>query len=51
MSSASLLRERMIDLFHDDKFMKAISTGTAQKYSVQIRFSEFKSLIDKILEQ
>ena len=51
VSSASLLRERMIDLFHDDKFMKAISTGTAQKYSVQIRFSEFKSLIDKILEQ
>lgn len=50
-SSASLVRERMMTLFHDDKFMKAISTGTAQKYNVQTRFSEFKKMIDIILEQ
>ena len=50
VSSASLVRERMTDLFHDDKFMKAVSTGTAQKSSVETRFSEFKNLIDKILE-
>lgn len=50
VSSAPLVREYMMDLFHEDKFMKAISTGTAQKYSVQTRFSDFKSLIDKILK-
>ena len=50
VSSASLVRERMMNLFHDDKFTNAISTGTAQKYSVQTRFGEFKSLIDKILQ-
>lgn len=51
VASGSLLRERMMELFNDDKFMKAISTGTAQKYSVQIRFSEFKKLIDNILAE
>lgn len=51
VNSASLVRERMMELFHDEKFLRSITTGTGQKYSVQTRFSEFKSLIDKILEQ
>lgn len=51
VNSASLVRERMMELFHDEKFLRSITTGTGQKYSVQTRFSEFKNLIDKILKQ
>lgn len=51
MALASMVRERMMELFHEDRFMKAISTGTAQRYSVQTRFSEFKKLINNILAE
>lgn len=51
VSSAPRVRKYMIELYHNDKFMKSISTGTAQKYNVQIRFSEFKCLIDRILSK
>ena len=50
VSSAALMRGRMMNLFHDDKFINAISTGTAQKNSVQTRFTEFKRLIEEILQ-
>lgn len=50
VSSAALMRGCMMNLFHDDKFINAISTGTAQKNSVQTRFTEFKRLIEEILQ-
>ncbi len=51
VSSASLVRERMVDLFNDDGFSRAVTAGTGQRNSVRTRFSGFKGLIEKILDK
>lgn len=39
----------MIRLFNDEKFNFSISTGTGQKYNVELRFMMVKSLIKEII--
>lgn len=40
----------MVNLFNNDKFNSSISTGTGQKYNVNIRFSYVNSLIKETLK-
>lgn len=49
VDSASLVRDGFMRLCHDDKFMMAVSTGTGKKYSVNIRFSMMKEMLNEIL--
>lgn len=51
IDSASLVRDGFMKLCHDDKFMMAVSTGTGKKYSVNIRFSMMKEMLEKILNR
>jgi hypothetical protein len=43
-------KRKMMELFNDDKFSFAISTGTGQKYNVVQRFTGVKELIKEIIE-
>ncbi|MDY3070585.1 MAG: DUF262 domain-containing protein [Parabacteroides sp.] len=49
LDRAEVFKARMINLFNDDKFNSSISTGTGQKYNVNIRFSFVKSLIKETI--
>lgn len=49
LERAEIFKDRMMDLFNDDKFSFAISTGTGQKYNVEQRFTRVKNLIKKII--
>lgn len=46
---ADEFKSGMMNLFNDEKFSAAISTGTGQKYSVELRFTKVKNLIRKII--
>ena len=46
---SELVKEKIIELFNEDKFHRAISTGTGQKYSVDLRFKKVKEMLSKIL--
>lgn len=48
---SGLVREKFVELCHDDRFMKAVSTGTGQKYSVIGRFSAMKKMLFDILHK
>lgn len=49
LESADIFRSRMMDLFNDDRFSFAISTGTGQKYNVDQRFTRVKNLIKEVI--
>ena len=49
VSRRSLFKEEMVKLFNDKKFDSAISTGTATKYSVNMRFDMIKQIIKSTL--
>ncbi len=49
LKNADEFRVRIIDLFNDEKFNAATSTGTGQKYNVEQRFSLMKNMIKEII--
>lgn len=49
LKNADEFRARIIDLFNDEKFNAATSTGTGQKYNVEQRFSLMKNMIKEII--
>lgn len=44
-------RKGMMDLFNNSKFINSISTGTGQKYNVELRFEQVRNLINQIIEK
>lgn len=50
LDRAEMFKAGMINLFNDDKFNSSISTGTGQKYNVNIRFGFVNSLIKETLK-
>ena len=50
MANADIFKEGMMELFNDKSFNSAITTGTGQKYRVELRFTRVKELIRKIIE-
>lgn len=51
LKNAEVFKGGMIRLFNDEKFNFSISTGTGQKYNVDLRFTMVKSLIKGIISQ
>lgn len=51
VKSASLVNERFIKLCCEDKFMRAVTTGTGKKYSVVTRFTSMKNMLFDILHK
>lgn len=49
LKNAEAFKAGMIRLFNDKKFDFSISTGTGQKYNVDLRFTMVKSLIKEII--
>lgn len=49
LMNAEEFKAKMIDLFNDEKFNLAISTGTGQKYNVEQRFTRVKRLIKETI--
>lgn len=49
LEKAEAFRAGMIHLFNDEKFNFSISTGTGQRYNVEIRFTMVKSLIKETI--
>ena len=49
LKNAEAFKTGMIRLFNDERFNFSISTGTGQKYNVDLRFTMVKSLIKKII--
>lgn len=49
LKKAEAFKTGMIRLFNDEKFTFSISTGTGQKYNVELRFTMVKSLIKEII--
>lgn len=47
--NAEAFKTGMIRLFNDERFNFSISTGTGQKYNVDLRFTMVKSLIKEII--
>lgn len=50
LDRADKFKSGMVNLFNNDKFNSSISTGTGQKYNVNIRFSYVNSLIKETLK-
>lgn len=50
LDRADNFKSGMVNLFNNDKFNSSISTGTGQKYNVNIRFSYVNSLIKETLK-
>lgn len=50
VANADIFKEGMMELFNDKSFNSAITTGTGQKYRVELRFTRVKELIRKIIE-
>ena len=46
---AGVFKQKMMELFNDNKFDFSISTGTAQKYNVEQRFNRVKQIIGETL--
>lgn len=46
---ADIFKQKMMELFNDEKFNFSISTGTAQKYNVEQRFSRVKQIIHETI--
>lgn len=46
---ADIFKQKMMELFNDKKFNFSISTGTAQKYNVEQRFSRVKQIIHETI--
>ena len=44
-------RKGMMDLFNNSKLINSISTGTGQKYNVELRFERVRNLINQIIEK
>lgn len=51
VKSASQVKAEFIKLCHEDKFMKAVTTGTGKKYSVVARFSTVKEMLFDIINK
>lgn len=49
LKNAEAFKTGMIRLFNDERFHFSISTGTGQKYNVDLRFTMVKSLIKEII--
>lgn len=49
LKKAEVFKTGMIRLFNDERFNFSISTGTGQKYNVDLRFTMVKSLIKEII--
>lgn len=49
LKNAEAFKTGMIRLFNDERFNFSISTGTGQKYNVDLRFTMVKSLIKEII--
>ena len=49
LKNAEAFKTGMIRLFNDERFNFSISTGTGQKYNVDLRFMMVKSLIKEII--
>ena len=49
LKRAEVFKTGMIRLFNDERFNFSISTGTGQKYNVDLRFTMVKSLIKEII--
>jgi hypothetical protein len=49
LKNAEAFRTGMIRLFNDERFNFSISTGTGQKYNVDLRFTMVKSLIKETI--
>lgn len=49
VKKASIVKAAMIELFNNDKFDNAISTGTATKYAVTTRFEMMGNVLNKII--
>lgn len=49
LKNAEAFKTGMIRLFNDERFNFSISTGTGQKYNVELRFTMVKSLIKEII--
>jgi len=49
LKNAETFKTGMIRLFNDERFNFSISTGTGQKYNVDLRFMMVKSLIKEII--
>lgn len=50
LEKAQAFKSGMMNLFNNDKFNTAISTGTGQKYNVELRFTMVKSLIKETIQ-
>ena len=50
ISRRNLFKAKMLELFNNEKFDQAISTGTATRYSVNIRFDMIKEIIKTTLQ-
>lgn len=51
LKKARAFKAGMIRLFNNERFNFSISTGTGQKYNVDLRFTMVKSLIKEIISQ
>lgn len=49
LNKSEEFKSGMIRLFNNERFNSSISTGTGQKYNVEVRFSMVKSLIKEII--
>lgn len=49
LKNAEAFKTGMIRLFNDERFNFSVSTGTGQKYNVDLRFTMVKSLIKEII--
>ena len=51
IAHSTIVRKQFVELCHHEKYMKAVTTGTGQKYSVTTRFSAMKEMLYNILHK